>query len=145
MWKTSSQRYMKNPESIVTDHFKNVVESLGGFYFKLSDRFTRGIPDCYVVFERGVFVEIKEGNFDGTVQTYKKLTIRGGQDHKIRQMCRRHRKNACVVTMSVGSPNDMKLWVPVRPEKEGGEFQEYRLAVTGQHKVMTWLGHRSQI
>ena len=135
-----------NPETIVTDYFKRRVTALGGYYFKLSDRFTRGVPDCHVTFDRGVFVEMKEGLWLGPVATYQKLTIRGAQDHKIRQMCRRARKSACVISAPMRSPENMTLWVPVAAHREGRrDFNQYRIAAQGEEQVMKWLGHRKSL
>jgi hypothetical protein len=131
----------RNPESVITSYFRRVVEKSGGYFFKISDRFTRGIPDCHVTFTRGVFIELKEGRFDKSIDTYQHLKVSGIQDSRIRNICRRSPDGACVLTAPCESPADMALWVPVRPQKEDSrKFNHYRCAARGEREVMKWLG-----
>lgn len=134
----------RNPESVITDYFRNRVVELGGEFVKLSDRFTHGVPDCYLAFDTLRLVELKEGHYDKGVTTYQDLGVRGSQDSKIRRLHVRNPNNSCVVTAPRENPSDMRLWVPIDPHLEDRRLHNrYRLAALGEVMVMRWLGYRT--
>ena len=45
---------MTNAESLLTEEVRKVLEGLGAHFIKISDRFTRGVPDSSVTTNRHV-------------------------------------------------------------------------------------------
>ena len=130
-----------NPETELTKIVRTRLEKVyDALFVKLSDRFTRGIPDALVCTNRNVMVEFKIFDTDRAVVTYKAMGLTGAQDHYVRAMCHRNRKSACVITgMRDGS--SLALWLPVRPGREGPDFADYRLAAE-KEEVYEWLAHQ---
>lgn len=104
---------MRNAESKATNEFRLKLESCGAYFVKLSDRFTRGVPDSFVVTSRGVtLIEFKYGDYKH-VCTWKELGLSGLQDQRIREICKRNGYGACVIIMT--SAGEAALFVPVAP------------------------------
>lgn len=101
---------MRNAESKVTEIFRGVLTRRGAYFVKLSDRFTRGLPDSLVVTNHVVMIEFKEGEADATC-TWKRLGLSGLQDQRIRDIYQRDKHGACVVLGSVRTGRFV-LYVP---------------------------------
>lgn len=129
----------KNNESKFTDVFKAFVESSGGGFVKLSDRFSRGILDSLVALGRVTWVELKYdyGAGDYDVRTWKQLKMSGVQDHNVRFFYGIVPRGACTI---IGTClEDMSVWVPVVPRREGPGFENYRVVARGPDEVRRWL------
>jgi hypothetical protein len=127
----------RNPETIATNDFRRRLEARGGYTVKVSDTFTRGIPDLQVTLGRLVAVEMKVGSrVYGHTESYKALGLSGAQDQRIREICRRAPKCACVVTAWHG---EFTLWVPVRAELQGQGAEMYQCEAEGIEAILTWL------
>lgn len=134
-----------NPESVSTKEFRRLLEARGAFTLKLSDSFTRGVPDLLVSTNRVVMVEMKQDFGTGSHRSYKTLGMSGAQDQGIRELCRRNPHSACVVGADPGNEMRCKLWSPVVPERSGGPFVWYALAAVGFEEVWSWLTIGSRI
>lgn len=109
-----------NPETIVTNRIRKLLVSHGAHFVKLSDSFTRGIPDSFVVSNRVVFIEYKVDRGRktlGTDRTYKSLGLKGSQDHHIKAISSRAPTSAYVVTDTVKGDR-LRVWRPERPHDE---------------------------
>lgn len=127
---------MTNAESRLTEYLRKLLEKRGCHHVKLSDRFTRGVPDLLVVSDRIVMIELKVFQATSVVHTYRELGMSGAQDHHVRQMCRRSlRSAACVTGRADGS--HMLLWTPVCPESE--LIPNYREAASDEAQVLNWI------
>ena len=127
---------MNNAETQLTKIVRERLEGLGCHCVKLSDRFTRGVPDLLVVSDRIVMLELKVFVATDSVHTYQQLGMSGAQDHHVRQMCRRSlRSAACVTGRADGSR--LALWTPISPESE--LVPNYRLAASEDSQVMNWI------
>ncbi len=127
---------MKNAESQLTDAVRKRLEGAGAHCIKLSDRFTRGVPDLNVTSDRMVMVEFKVLEpTESVVMTWKDLGMTGLQDHHVRHMCRRAGRSACCLTGLVDG-TDLKLWLPIMPMSE--KIADYRLAAQGE-AVIKWV------
>lgn len=129
-----------NPETVVTRELRRRLEALGAHTVKLSDSFTRGVPDLMVASDRVVMAELKVDESDGTwsVRTYRQLGMSGAQDQRVRELCRRNRLSACCVAI----PRDMysaTLWVPLAPDRQGEGYESYRVEAQGWEGVLAWL------
>lgn len=130
----------RNPESLLTDLVRRRLEAGGAHFVKLSDRFTRGVPDALVFTDRLVLVEFKAARLGGdSWSTGAGLGLTGAQDHHLRMAARRDRSCACVVT-GTSDGSCLALWVPVRPESEQIEWYR-RVAVDDE--VHGWLEGRA--
>lgn len=131
---------MTNAETELTAIVRTRLEGLGCHCVKLSDRFTRGVPDLLVVSDRIVMLELKVFVATASVHTYQQLGMSGAQDHHVRQMCRRSLRAAACVT---GKPDGgaLALWTPVSPESE--LVPNYRLAASDEYRdgvqVVNWI------
>lgn len=132
----------KNPETKVTDDLKMGITSAGGYFMKISDTYSRGIPDSFIAVPIGLIaVEIKVDRTKGTkdVRTYKSLGLSGAQDHRIRQVARVAKAKAYVFTNTVELDRPI-LWLPVDPGREGEGYQNYVRFAEGWDSVMFALG-----
>lgn len=128
-----------NPETVVTTYFKRRVIAAGGWFQKLSDRFSRGIPDVVMCISRVVMVELKTDTGLGVgEETYKTLKMSGLQDHNVRAICNRDPYGACTITIKKDCTG-ARLWVPVRPDREGRGFEDYVCVANGMDEVIEWL------
>lgn len=130
---------MVNGESHLTRSVREALEGRGAHCMKISDRFTRGIPDMFAATDRLVAVEFKVLVTDLVVISWRQLGLSGAQDHHLRHIARRSRRAACVIT---GPPHDapvsmIKLWTPISPEREADDGV-YRLAAVGE-EAMNWM------
>lgn len=131
----------KNPETVVTNRIRKLIEAAGGHFVKLSDTFTRGVPDAMVVTDRVVMVEFKVDRLKGdpTLRSYKSLGMTGAQDHHIRHIARRTNvKGSCVIT-DTKDGGKLRLWVPVDPGMEGDNYAVYAVLRTGWGGAADWL------
>lgn len=129
----------KNPETVVTNRFRKTAELRGADFVKLSDSFTRGVPDAYMVTDRVIMVEFKVDRTKGTMDTrsYKSLGLSGAQDHRIRNISRRSALGACVVIDSAKG-GQLQLFVPVGPSQEGPGHEDY-VRLAEDEEVFRWL------
>ncbi len=129
-----------NPETVVTQRVRDVLKGAGAHFIKLSDQFTRGVPDALLVTDRILLVEFKvdRRKRDPNDLTYKQLGLSGAQDHHIRQICRRNTRGACVVTDSVDG-GKLRLWLPLRSHGEGAKGFETYVVYECDEKVYAWL------
>lgn len=134
----------RNPETILTGWFRGLIEKRGAFCYRVSDAYTRGIPDLTVTTDRVIVIEMKirpggpTRSFQAMV--WKALGVRGAQDHFIRQICRRSEFSACVVSGTEDEdPSSLALWVPVHPEIESNDSGDYLAIAVGVEEVMGWL------
>ncbi len=134
----------RNPETRLTNRVRRLIESAGGHFVKISDQFTRGIPDAMVVTNRVVMSEFK---IDTTKtmppkseRTYKSLRLTGAQDHHIRQIARRTTcLGVCVIT-DTKAGDRLRLWIPLEPHGEGEPTVSYVAICNGWEEVAGWLG-----
>lgn len=126
-----------NPETVITDRLRLEVERAGGYSIKLSDRFTRGIPDLIVVMSRVMLIEVKVFRRGTTqVSTWKRLGLTGLQDQRIRETWRRASRSAYVVTGTLDGP--LTLWRPMLPEASGidGTPESHYMALYEGHGIV---------
>lgn len=111
-----------NPETKITVTIRKHLETRGAHFVKLSDSFTRGVPDALVVTNRPVMVEFKVDRLVGTdmMRTYRSLGLSGAQDHHIKALHRRCLNSAAVVT-NTARENRLRVWVPLNPHDEKNE------------------------
>lgn len=130
---------MINGESLLTKAVREALERRGAHCMKVSDRFTRGIPDLFVTTDRLIAIEFKVFVTALTVIGWREAGLSGAQDHHLRRIARRARRASCVITgpPSEASVSAIKLWVPVRPEVESDDGV-YRLAAVGE-EAMKWV------
>jgi hypothetical protein len=103
-----------NPETVVTRRFRAELECRGAYCIKLSDQFTRGIPDLLVVTPKGVMlIEMKVDHRASkmTRSTYQLLGLTGLQDQRIRDICKRVDGGAWLVT-DIPKGGKLMLWMP---------------------------------
>jgi hypothetical protein len=133
---------MSNPETKVTDRLRRLLADAGCHAIKLSDSFTRGVPDMVVVSNRVIMVEVKVDRLksDKTIREYSSLGLSGAQDHHVRQISRRCSLGACVVTDAVDG-GKMRLWVPRDPAGEGPGFEDY-IQFEKNERAIAWLTGR---
>lgn len=121
----------KTPEAIATTKFRDRLKSTDdAFTIKLSDTYTRGVPDLLVVITRVVMVEMKIAKrvYAGS-EVYSALGLSGIQDERLRSIASRSGNGACAVTVRDG---EYELWIPgVRPD--------YLRAASGYAEVVRWL------
>ena len=127
---------MENAETKLTRSVRLALETKGAHCVKLSDKFTRGVPDMMVVSDRVVMVEFKIMTTTAMVLTYSRLGLSGAQDHHIRQIARRAYRGVCVITGS-STGEELAVWVPVNPELESLEGL-YRRAASHE-KCISWV------
>jgi hypothetical protein len=138
-----------NPETTLTRWFRIELERRGGYVLKCSDSFTRGVPDVSLTSDRVTWIEMKVADSSrrvevGDERSWQALTVRGAQDHFIRQVCRRCYRGACVVTGPPEEwPSRLALWLPVDPSVESNDPKSvgsmYLCAAVGDG-VFRWLG-----
>lgn len=90
-----------------------MLEKRGAFFLKISDSFTRGVPDAFVAVPmRIVALEFKvdRNKSDALDRSYKSLGLSGAQDHTVRAI-RRLGGEAFVVTDTVKGDR-LRVWVP---------------------------------
>lgn len=128
---------MINAETKLTEAVRRDLEASGAHCVKLSDRFTRGVPDMLVVTDRIVMIEFKIYGSELNVEKYANLGLSGSQDHHIRNMVRRSARSACVIT---GLPDGSKrsIWIPISPDTE--TINLYRRAASGADCLKWVLG-----
>lgn len=132
----------KNPETKVTDDLKTALSSCGGYFMKVSDSYSRGIPDSFIAVPQGLWaVEIKVDRTKGTLctRTYKSLGASGAQDHRLRQVARVAKGHAYIFTNTVDLDRPI-LWSPVNPEREGEGFEDYMRIADGWESVLFLMG-----
>ena len=132
----------KNPETVITDNLRELLKSFGAHTIKISDSYTRGIPDLLVSGPSGIrMIEIKVDRLktDKKERSYKSLGLSGAQDHHIRAMVRQHSFAACVVT-NTKDGGKLRLWAPIKAEREGPGFDSYLRVASGAEEVGRWLG-----
>jgi hypothetical protein len=132
----------KNPETLVTDDLRKALRDCGCYFMKISDQFSRGIPDSFVAVPRGlVAIEIKVDRQKTvrSTRTYKSLGLSGAQDHRIRMMNRVCEPTAFVFT-NVKDMSRPRLWVPTDSSGEGPGFEDYDCVALGWLPVMQALG-----
>ena len=95
---------------------------------KLSDSFTRGIPDVLMVSGRVILIEFKidKGAHRFDARSYKQLGMTGAQDHHVRQISKRTDGRGAYTLAGTIDGDLLSLWVPTVPELEGGEYVMYR-------------------
>ena len=127
-----------NPETIITNRVRQKLESLGAIFIKISDSYTRGIPDALMAVTRMVLIEFKVDRTirDTKFRSWKSLGLSGAQDHFIRQFLQRDPTSACVVTDNV-SGTKLRLWHPVDQHDERNP--EYYVLAAGLDEVYEWL------
>lgn len=130
----------RNPESLLTDMVRSILESRGAYTFKLSDSFTRGVPDMVAVGSKLRMVELKIAKaMSGTV-TYKSLGLSGAQHQRIIEMCRRDANSAVVVTGTPGDASSLKVWVPKHPDDNTkDEYVIVADGMTSPWSAIDWL------
>lgn len=130
-----------NPETRVTNRVRELMESAGAHFIKLSDSFTRGVPDSVVATDRVILIEFKcdRHKRDEVLRTYRSLGLSGAQDHHIRQVYRRTHRGACVLTDSVDG-DKMRLWTPIGAWSEGPGHDMYAVQARGWKEIAQWLG-----
>ena len=128
-----------NPETRMTNAVRTALVAMGAHVIKLSDTFTRGVPDCLIVGERLIMAEFKVDRGVGRhdTRTWKQLRMTGAQDHHIRAICCRSLMGSCVVT-ALEDGTCMTVWLPVHPLREGEGFENYRAAARGRD-AYAWL------
>jgi len=134
-----TQSMSKNPETIVTNRIKDLLKRNGAHFVKLSDSFTRGIPDAMIVTNRVIMMEFKVDSTKGTMseRTYKSLKLSGAQDHHIKAIRKRAGSSAYVVTDTVGGGR-LKVWIPADPFNEASE--EYVCVCEGEDNFLRLMG-----
>ncbi len=135
----------KNPETVITNELRKRIEDRGGYFMKISDQFSRGIPDAFASVVIGlVAIEVKVDRSAGTkdVRTYKSLGLSGAQDHRLRRIlaCSNSMGSAFVFTNTTDGTRPT-LWVPKRPDLEGRGFDEYMVFAEGWDEIMRDLGY----
>jgi hypothetical protein len=133
----------KNPESVATTTLRTALEARGAWTVKISDSFTRGVPDLQVVFDRVVLVEVKVlRRRTDLVTPYSALGLSGAQDHHIRVVVRRTGPvlcGACVVTTGPDS-EAFRMWLPVTPALEGPGHEMYMMHTASVDTIARSLG-----
>lgn len=130
----------RNPESVVTGWLRRRMSDAGLYSFKLSDSFTRGVPDAVCVGDRVVMVEFKVDRGLLDFESYSALGLSGAQDQRIREICRRAPTAACVVTARPSTDDKtVRLWSPVEPERSGPDYESYKTSAIGLTEVLQWL------
>lgn len=128
----------ENPETKLTKYVRLALERAGAYSVKISDTFTRGIPDMMVVGNRIVMVELKVDRVFATKATWKQLGLSGPQHQRIIEICRRAGSAACVVTGRGGDPGSIRVWSPDDPTNNASDG--YHVAVpSGIEEVVSWL------
>jgi hypothetical protein len=123
---------MRNPETIITNRLRASLEARGGYSIKLSDKFTRGVPDLVAVGRSVFMVELKVYSGSGVTETYKRLGLSGAQDSRIRAINRRcEHPHAFVYTADPDDNQSGTLWIPLLPEFEGPGYESYRFLRSG--------------
>lgn len=131
----------QNPETLVTNRFRKLLTAAGAHVIKISDAYTRGIPDLLVSTTDGIcMIEIKVDKLksDKNTRTYKSLGLSGAQDHHVRQLAQRRILSGCVVT-DIKKGGKLRLWIPLNPEKEGGHYGDYSCVARGWEEIREWL------
>lgn len=128
---------MTNGETVLTKIVRDALERRGAHCIKLSDKFTRGVPDMVVVTDRVIMCELKVYQSNACVEGWKQLGLSGAQDGHIRKICRRSSRGACVVT-GTATGDDVLLWTPICPETEL-RTGKYRIAAGGLEGTLLWL------
>lgn len=128
-----------NPETKVTNRIRNLLLRNGAHFRKLSDSFSRGVPDSYVVTNRVVMLEYKVDRSKGTkeVRTYKSLGLSGAQDHEIKAVKKRAADCAFVVTDTVKGDR-LRVWGPVNAFAEDDD--DYHLICEGEENFLRLMG-----
>lgn len=103
---------------------------------KLSDRFTRGVPDCLVVGTgRTTMVEFKiTRGSDRTAKTAKNLGLTELQAHRLLEISRRNSFGGVVLTGNADG-EDLKLWAP-------SGYDGVFILHCSDDEVLTWLTTR---
>lgn len=128
---------MTNGETILTRFVRGHLEGRGALCIKLSDKFTRGVPDMMVVTSRIIMCEFKVYASELCVTTWSDLGLSGAQDSNIRRICRRTGRGACVIT-GTATGDSVLVWSPICPEREV-RTGKYRIAAGGLEGAMSWL------
>lgn len=102
-----------NPETVVTKKFRAHLERDGFFVKKLSDSFTRGIPDLLIAASRIILIEMKSDATlaivpDGTKKGWRQLGLSGAQDENIRAIWTKTGTAYAVI----GFENNFTVWAP---------------------------------
>lgn len=107
-----------NPETKVTNRIRNLLKMNGAHFTKLSDSFTRGVPDAYVVTNRVIMMEFKVDRSKGISRerTYKSLGLSGAQDHTMKAINRRAPGCGYVVTDTVKGDR-LRVWIPMSTDE----------------------------
>lgn len=122
-----------NPETLLTRFLRERLDGGGVYTVKLSDHFTRGIPDLLVVADRIVLVEMKIDRSTSPREALRanELGLTAMQDHRIREVCRRVARGACVVTGN-SNGSGVRAWYP-------STQNWYRMVAHGPEGVIAWL------
>lgn len=117
----------ENPETTVTKRIRKLMELHGAYFVKLSDTFTRGIPDVLVATNRIMLIEIKVDRSKGTLTTrsYKSLGLTGAQDSRIRNFYRR--SGDAIVMTDTEDGGRLRVWIPIDSDNEGPGFEDYSM------------------
>lgn len=130
----------ENPETKVTRRIRALLEGHGAHFDKLSDSFTRGIPDSLVATDGIYLIEFKVDRSKGTLKTrsYKSLGLSGAQDHKIRAVYRRTK--AALIVTDLEDGGRLRVWAPTNPFKEGPGHEEYFMICEGEQNLLRLIG-----
>lgn len=129
-----------NDETIITKRMRKALEAGGAHCVKLSDQFTRGIPDMLCVATSVKFIEFKVDRRSlehRKKYTWKQLGLSGAQDHHIRQMWRRVDGSAYVLTDTIVGDNTI-IWYPVDAQIES-KYGKYQSMMHDRDEVISWL------
>jgi hypothetical protein len=123
----------QNPETIITRRVRSVIEARGGHFIKLSDSYTRGVPDAIVTTNRLVAIEFKVDRTTGRdfARSYSSLGLSGAQDHIIRAIARRSGSNCAYVVTDTLDGGRLRAWTPTLPNGEGPGYELYTVVAVG--------------